>query len=671
MKRLILALVLAFVSMAGMAQNFRANLDESVKPGDDFWQYAVGSWLKNNPLDKEHPSNGAFVDLEELNKKRINALIMKYADQKDLPQGNDGQKIGALYRLYMDSVGRNKMGYEPILPYLKQVRAIKTREEALKVMAELDAKGFNTAPYGMSLGINTFNTSEYMISAGHGGASLPQEYYAEPNEQQKALVDALKSLNKDYLKMVGNSEADAERIMQAAWAIEHRIGVKKLNQVDQRDPQKTTHIMPWEQLLQDFKGIDWIAYRDALDMPKDIDTVDVAQLEPLHEVEKVLAETSVEDLKAYMELKVVRAYRSYLSDAFEDRFFEFMKAVAGVEEQKPRWKRAVDVISENLGETIGKLYVAEYFPETSKQRVYRMVKDLQQAFEDRLKENTWMSDATKAKALEKLHAMHINIGYPDKWEDLEKFIDIREDQNLVENFIRIEQEMRAANFRKHWRKPVDKTMMAGTPQTVNAFYHPLFNSINFPAAILQPPFFDPESDYACNYGAVGTVIGHEMSHGFDDEGCQYDKDGNLVNWWTAEDKAKFDERTKVLADWFSKQEALPELFVNGEKTLGENIGDNGGIQVAYRAFENRMKQESLGTTDGFTPAQRFYLAYARVWASNMTPEILAYLVNSDTHSPNIFRVNAALPMINSWYDAFNIQPADKMFIPKEKRALVW
>ena len=671
MKRLIFALVLAFVSMAGMAQNFRANLDESVKPGDDFWQYAVGSWLKNNPLDKEHPSNGAFVDLEELNKKRINALIMKYADQKDLPQGNDGQKIGALYRLYMDSVGRNKMGYEPILPYLKQVRAIKTREEALKVMAELDAKGFNTAPYGLSLGINTFNTSEYMISAGHGGASLPQEYYAEPNEQQKALVDALKSLNKDYLKMVGNSEADAERIMQAAWAIEHRIGVKKLNQVDQRDPQKTTHIMPWEQLLQDFKGIDWIAYRDALDMPKDIDTVDVAQLEPLHEVEKVLAETSVEDLKAYMELKVVRAYRSYLSDAFEDRFFEFMKAVAGVEEQKPRWKRAVDVISENLGETIGKLYVAEYFPETSKQRVYRMVKDLQQAFEDRLKENTWMSDATKAKALEKLHAMHINIGYPDKWEDLEKFIDIREDQNLVENFIRIEQEMRAANFRKHWRKPVDKTMMAGTPQTVNAFYHPLFNSINFPAAILQPPFFDPESDYACNYGAVGTVIGHEMSHGFDDEGCQYDKDGNLVNWWTAEDKAKFDERTKVLADWFSKQEALPELFVNGEKTLGENIGDNGGIQVAYRAFENRMKQESLGTTDGFTPAQRFYLAYARVWASNMTPEILAYLVNSDTHSPNIFRVNAALPMINSWYDAFNIQPADKMFIPKEKRALVW
>ena len=671
MKKFIIAVAIAFVSMASMAQNFRANMDPSVKPGDDFWQYAVGSWLKNNPLDKEHPSNGAFVDLAELNKQRINTLIMKYANEMNLPQGSDGQKIGALYRLYMDSIGRNKLGYEPILPYLKQVRNIKTREEALQLMCDFDAKGFNTAPFGLSLGLNAFNSSEYLIDAGHGGASLPQEYYAEPNEQQKAVVEALKSLNKDYLKMVGYSDADAERMMQAEWAIEHRIGIKTLNQVDRRDPMKTVHIMPWEQLLNDFKGINWIAYRDALGMPKDIDKVDVSQLEPLHEVEKVLAETSVEDLKAYMELHVIKAYRAFLSDAFNDRAFEAMKAISGVQEQEPRWKRAVDVINEHLGETMGKLYVADYFPETSKQRVHRLVKDLQQAFAERLKENTWMSDSTKAKALEKLHAMHINIGYPDKWEGLEEAIDIREDQNLVENFIRIEQQKRAAELRKRWRKPVDKTQMPCTPQEVNAFYHPLFNSINFPAAILQPPFFDPESDYVCNYGAVGTVIGHEMSHGFDDQGCQFDKDGNLINWWAPEDKAKYDERTKVLADWFSKQEALPGLFVNGQKTLGENIGDNGGLQVAYRAFEDRMKQESIGMTDGFTPAQRFYLAYARVWASNTTPEFLAYLVNSDVHSPDKFRVNAALPMIDSWYDAFNIQPTDKMFIPKEKRALVW
>ena len=669
MKKFIIAVAIAFVSMASMAQNFRANMDPSVKPGDDFWQYAVGSWLKNNPIDKEYPMNGAFVDLMKQNEVRINALIMKYANEKNLPQGSDGQKIGALYRLYMDSVARNKMGYEPILPYLKQVRAIKTREEALKLMADLDAKGFNTAPYGISLSLNPFNSSEYMMSAGHGGATMAQEYYANPNEQQKAEVAAKQSLYKDFLKMVGNS--DAERMMQATWAIEHRIGVKTLNQVDRRDPMKTNHIMPWEQLLQDFKGIDWVGYRDALNYPKDIDQVNVSELEPLHEVEKLLAETSVEDLKAYMELCVVKAYSEYLSDDFTDRQFEYSKAVNGIQEQKPRWKRAVAEIDDNLEETIGKLYVAEYFPETSKQRAYRMVKDLQQAFEDRLKDNTWMSDSTKAKALEKLHAMHINVGYPNKWEDMEKFIDIREDQNLVENFIRITLESRAALIRKYWHKPVDKTIMPFSPQTVNACYVPMFNSINFPAAILQPPFFDPEADYVCNYGAVGAVIGHEMSHGFDDQGCQYDKDGNLINWWAAEDKAKYDERTKVLADWFSEQEALPGLKVNGQKTLGENIGDNGGLQVAYRAFEDRMKQEPLNTIDGFTPAQRFYLAYARVWASNVAPEYIALIVNSDVHSPNIFRVNAALPMIDSWYDAFNIQPTDKMFIPKEKRALVW
>ena len=671
MKKLMIVAALALVSMVGSAQNLRANLDENVKPGDDFWQYAVGTWLKNNPLDAQHPMNGGFVDLEELNKERINELIMKYASEKQLPQGSDGQKIGALYRLYMDSVSRNKLGYEPILPYLKQVRALKTREELLKLMYELDYKGFDTTPFGLGLSLNPFNSSEWIISADYGGATLDHEYYDQPNEQQQAVVAATKSLNKDLLKMVGNSDADAERMMQAAWAIEYRIGMKKLDQVAERDPMATNHPMSWEQMLTDFKGIDWVGYRDALHMPQDIKMVNVGELEALHEVEKVLAETSVEDLKAYLELKVVKAYRNYLSDAFEDRSFEASKAISGVKEQQPRWKRAVRVISGNLSETIGKLYVKEYFPESSKQRVSRMVKDLMQAFEDRLNENTWMSDSTKVKALEKLHTVYINVGYPDKWQDMEKYVDIRESENLVENFIRIEQESTAALFRQYWGKPVDKTMMPYSPQTVNAGYIPMFNSINFPAAILQPPFFDPEADFAANYGAVGVVIGHELSHGFDDEGCQYDKDGNLMNWWTADDKAKFDERTKVLADWFSEQEALPGLKVNGEKTLGENIGDNGGVQVAFRAFENRMKQEPLESKEGFTPAQRFFLAYARMWANNITDEFLAYCVNSDVHSPHIFRVNAALPMIDSWYDAFSIQPTDKMFIPKEKRALVW
>ncbi|SHK72246.1 M13 family metallopeptidase [Xylanibacter ruminicola] len=671
MKKLFFAVALALISVAGSAQGLKANMDPSVKAGDDFWQYAVGGWLKANPLDKQHAENGAFTDLEELNKKRINELIMMYADKKDLPQGSDGQKIGTLYRLYMDSVGRNKMGYEPILPYLKQVRALKTREELLKLMYEFDSKGFNTAPFGMNLSLNPFKSSEFMMGVGHGGASLAQEYYAEPNESQKKVVEAIKSLNKDYLKMVGYNDADAERMMQAEWAIEHKIGVKTLNQVARRNPMLTIHIMTWEQLLKDFKGIDWVAYRDAMDYPKDIDTVNVSQLEPLHVVEDILANTSIDDLKAYMELHVIKAFSGYLSDAFTDRAFEANKVISGVQEQKPRWKRAVSEISGSLGETVGKLYVKEYFPESSKQRVYRLVKDLQQAFEDRLKENTWMSEETKAKAIEKLHAMYINVGYPDKWEDMEKFVDIRESENLIENYIRINQEATKAVFRKYWRKPVDKTMMACTPQTVNAFYNPMFNSINFPAAILQPPFFDPEADYVSNYGAIGVVIGHEMSHGFDDQGCQFDKDGNLKNWWTADDKTKYDERTKVLADWFSKQEAVPGLKVNGQKTLGENIGDNGGLKIAYRAYENRMKQEPLKKVEGFTPAQRFYLAYARVWASNSTPEYIADIVNSDVHSPNRIRVMAALPMIDSWYKAFGIKKGDKMFVPAEQRAHIW
>ena len=666
-----LAVMLAIISLGATAQGLKSNMDTSAKPGDDFWQYAVGGWLKANPLDKQHAENGAFTDLEELNKKRINALIMKYAAETGLPQGSDGQKIGTLYRLYMDSVGRNKMGYEPIMPYLKQVRELQSREELLKLMYELDGKGFNTAPFGINLSLNPFKSSEFMMSVGHGGASLAQEYYDNPNETQKVAVEAIKSLNKDYLKMVGYNDADAERMMQAEWAIEHQIGVKALNQVAQRNPMNKIHIMTWEQLLQEFKGIDWVAYRDAIGYPTDIDTVNVSQLEPLHVVENILANSSLDDLKAYMELHVIKAFSGYLSDDFTDRSFECDKQISGVQEQKPRWKRAVNVISGNLGETVGKLYVKEYFPETSKQRVYRLVKDLQQAFEDRLKENTWMSEETKTKALEKLHAMHINVGYPDKWEDMEKFVDIRENENLIENFIRITQEATKAVLRKYWRKPVDKKMMACTPQTVNAFYNPMFNSINFPAAILQPPFFDPEADYVSNYGAIGVVIGHEMSHGFDDQGCQFDKDGNLKNWWTADDKTKYDERTKVLADWFSKQEAVPGLKVNGQKTLGENIGDNGGLKIAYRAYENRMKQEPLKTVDGFTPAQRFYLAYARVWASNSTPEYTAMLVNSDVHSPNRIRVMAALPMIDTWYDAFNIKKSAKMFVPKEQRALVW
>ena len=300
-----------------------------------------------------------------------------------------------------------------------------------------------------------------------------------------------------------------------------------------------------------------------------------------------------------------------------------------------------------------------------------MVHNLQDAFAQRIGESTWMTDATKAKAIEKLRSMRINIGYPDKWQNMEEYVQIDESKSLRANYDEIIPALRRRSLEKKWRKPVDKTIFACNPQMVNAFYAPTFNSINFPAAILQAPFFDAEADDAANYGAIGAVIGHEMSHGFDDQGCQFDKDGNLNNWWTDEDKANYSQRTKVLADWFSAQEVQPGLKVNGEKTLGENIGDNGGINVAFRALQNVMVKQPLPEKDGYSAAQRFFLSYARIWASNVAPQFVAYLVNSDVHSPNHLRVNAALPHIDAWYEAWNIQPTDRLYLAPDKRAHIW
>ena len=391
----------------------------------------------------------------------------------------------------------------------------------------------------------------------------------------------------------------------------------------------------------------------------------------MHEVEKILATAPLDALKAYMELAVITSSAGMLSDNFSDRNFEYTKVAYGVQEQQPRWKRALSFVQGIMGEAVGKLYVQKYFPESSKHRMITLVKNLQDAFAQRIEENTWMTAATKQKALEKLQAFDIKIGYPDKWQNMDSVFVIDDNKSLIENVKAVQEAAMKYRIAKRWGKPVDKKEWHMTPQTVNAYYDPTTNSINFPAAILQPPFFDPSVDDAANYGAIGAVIGHEMSHGFDDQGCQFDKDGNMKNWWTEEDKKNYDARTKVLVDWFNKQEVIPGLYVNGEKTLGENIGDNGGLNIAFRALENSMKAKPLSDMDGFTPAQRFFLAWGRVWASNVAPQFVAYIVNSDVHSPSISRVNAALPMIDNWYKAFDIKEGDKLFVPQQNRAHIW
>ncbi len=670
-----LIVALSLTGLAASAQTLKcavdkSNMDLSVNPGTDFYKYAVGGWLKSHPLDAQHSSNGSFTDLEEQNNDRMIALINEYAGKK-MEQGSTGQKIGGLYRLYMDSVSRNKQGYAPIKPILKKIAQAKKRADLIKLMYQLDAKGYNTTMFSFGLSMNPMKTDEYQFGIDQGGLGLDPEYYTNPNEQQKAAVEAYKSRMKDFFVMTGDKADAAEKKMKAVFAIEEQIARSSYDQLKLRDPQANIHFKSQEQLLKDFPGLDWNQMIAIYGFPEKLGVVNVGQPEAIKEVEKIMNSASLESLKAYMQAAVIKRAAGLLSDAFNDRNFEYRKALYGTKEQQPRWKRGVAFVDRLLGESIGKLYVTKYFPESSKKRALDLVDNLRKAFEQRIQENTWMTEATKKKAIEKLNSMRVNIGYPDKWQELEKYVEIDENKSLAENMEIISVALTKGQIEKYWGHPVDKSMMACNPQVVNAFYNPYFNSINFPAAILQAPFFDADAEDAVNYGGIGTVIGHEMSHGFDDQGCQFDKEGNLANWWTAEDKANYDKRTKVLADWFSAQEAIPGLKVNGEKTLGENIGDNGGINVALRAFLDVEKKNPSGNREGFSPAQRFFLAYGRIWASNMAKEWIAYIVNSDVHSPNEQRVNAALPMIDSWYDAFGVEKGDKLYVPSDKRAHIW
>lgn len=645
------------------------NLDTSVKPGDDFYHYAAGGWLKSHPLDAEHVQNGAFTDLYEQSQKRIQDIILDFAS-KPQKQGTLGQKIGSLYNLLMDSVRLNREGWRPIKPTLDKIAAIKNRKEYQLVCAQLDRNGESTMMFGIGAGADQKDSEWNLVAVGQGGLGLGErDYYLSDDAQNKRVLEAYKQYLKKLFTLTGADEATAEKKTQAVIAIETEIAKASYDKVKQRDIDANYHKMTYTQLISDFPGIDWGNVFLASGFPA-FDYVDVGQPEPIHAVEKILAETPLDDLKTYAEAKVISGATSKLSDDFRKASFELRKAMVGSKQDQPRWKRAVAVVSDRLGEAIGKMYVERYFPESSKKRMLELVHNLQTALAQRIDEATWMGDATKAQAKDKLSNFIVKIGYPDKWKNYDG-LQVNDSLSLYENLCNISRWATDDYIAKRVNKKVDKTLWQMTPQTINAYYDPSTNEICFPAAILQPPFFDPNADDAVNYGAIGGVIGHEMSHGFDDQGSQFDKYGNQRNWWTAQDKKNFDARTKVLADWFSSFDVLPGIKVNGKQTLGENIGDNGGLNVAFRALQNSMKEHPLTVKDGFTPEQRFFLAWGRVWASNMTDEVVKYLLTVDVHSPNYARVNAALPMIDAWYKAFNVKKGDKMFVPKNKRAHVW
>lgn len=671
-RTLIAACLLAAMSANAQSQVSgidKKNMNLNVKPGTDFYQYAAGGWLKSHPLDAEHTNNGAFTDLYEENQKRIQELILEYAS-KPQKKGTLEQKIGTFYNMLMDSVRLNREGWEPLKPTLARIAAVKSNKEYQLVTAELDRRGEGTMMFGIGVGADMRNASMNIVAIGQGGLGLgTRDYYLNEDPQTVKVREAYKTYMKNLFKMVGNDEATAAKKVEAIMAIETRIAKVSYSNVQLRDIDKNYHKMSYNDLVLNFPGIDWGNVFLQSGFPP-FDAVDVGQPEPIHEVEKILADTNLDDLKAYAEIKVISGATSQLSDAFRAESFKFSSVLSGAQQDRPRWKRAVATVSGVFGEAIGKLYVAKYFPESSKQHMIRLVKNLQEALGQRIQEATWMSAATKAQAKDKLDNFIVKIGYPDKWRDYSG-LQIDDKLSLYANMQNINEFLLQDELNRKVNKPVDKMEWGMTPQTINAYYNPTTNEICFPAAILQPPFFDPNADDAVNYGGIGAVIGHEMSHGFDDQGSQFDKTGNQRDWWTAQDKKNFQERSKVLVDHFGKVEVVNGKKVNGQLTLGENIGDNGGLNIAFRALQNSMKKKPLKTLDGFTPEQRFFLSWARVWAGNARPEYLEYLITVDPHSPNMARVNAALPEIDAWYDAFKIKKGDKLFIPANKRAHIW
>lgn len=648
----------------------KTNMDTSVKPGDNFWRYSVGGWLDTHPLDAEHPRNGAFVDLSEQNEKRIQELILGYADSKQA-QGSLGQKIGSLYNLVMDSVRLNREGAAPLKPYLDKIAAVDSRAGYQLLMAQFDYCGIGGLMFSYGCGADIRNAGYNVVSVGQGGLGMgSRDYYFNEDEQSTKVRNAYKEYMKKLFMLVGNSEAAAQKKMEAVMAIETRIAKVSKAPVELRDINANYHKMSYGEFITTYPGIDWGNVFLQNGFPPFADIV-VEQSEPLHEVEKILAEASLDDLKAYSEIKVLAGAASSLSDDFRAVAFEFSRVTSGVRQDRPRWKRAVGTVSGVLGEAIGKLYVEKYFPESSKNRMLALVHNLQEALKQRITESTWMTPATKEQAIDKLSNFIVKIGYPDKWRDY-SMLEVDDSLSLYENMRRISVCNTKYYVETTVNKPVDKEKWHMTPQTINAYYNPTTNEICFPAAILQPPFFDVDADEAANYGAIGVVIGHEMSHGFDDQGSQFDKTGQQRDWWTAADKTNFEKRTKVLEDYFGKYEILPGKFINGKLTLGENIGDNGGLNVAFRAMQNEIKKGNIAPKlDGFTPDQRFFLSYGRIWASNANPELIEYYRQIDPHSAAEARVNAALPHINAWYDAFGVKKGNKLFIPKNKRAQVW
>ena len=675
MKKILTMMALAMMTATASAQLksgiHMGDLDQSVRPADDFYEYACGGWMKANPLPAAYSRYGSFDRLAEDNNKRING-ILKELQENTYPAGSVEQKLSDLYKLAMDSARREQDGLAPAMPIIKRLETAKTKEQLFAIQLELMPYG-NSEIFGAYIGADEKNATQNILNFFQGGLTLGQkDYYLENDEATVKIREAYKKHIVRMFQLFGFKKGAAEKKMKNILKVETALAKVSKSRTELRDPIANYNKMTLKELEALCPNLQIERQMNAKGIKSQyMQEVVVGQVEFMKAADKLFSTMSAAEYRDVMEWGQIDGSTGYLNDEVRAASFDFYgKVFSGRKEDHPLWRRATSQVQGVMGEALGRIYVKKYFPASSKERMKTLVENLRIALGERIAAQDWMDDSTKVNALLKLNTFYVKIGYPDRWTDLSG-LKIDAKKSYYENM------KECSRFWNAWRidhtagKPVDRDDWHMTPQTVNAYYNPTTNEICFPAGILQVPFFDPTADDAFNYGAIGVVIGHEMTHGFDDQGRQYDKDGNMHDWWKNEDAKNFTERTDKYADFFSNIKVLPDLNANGRLTLGENLADHGGLQVAYTAFLNATKHNPLSVIDGLTPAQRFFIAYAGVWAGNITEAEIRNRTKSDPHSLGRWRVNGALPHIDAWYDAFGVKEGDKMYLPKSERLPLW
>lgn len=645
-----------------------ANMDTTVAAGTDFYEYACGGWIKNNPLKPEYARFGTFDQLLENNQEQLRVLIEELSATPH-EAGSVAGKIGALYAMGLDSTKLNADGVAPIKEELAAINALATKSDVSKMVATLHKEGM--APFfALFVDADEKNSAMNIVQLYQAGIGMgDRDYYLLEDEGSAKMRDAYRAYINKLFTLAGSSPEQADAAVDAVMKIEKAIAEISYGREDLRDSQKNYNKLAYEDFKQIESPLDWDVYFESMGLAG-LKELDAKQINFYKDMNKALQNTTVDEQKYYLAFNLLSAAAPYLSDDFVDADFEFYgKVMSGKQEQQPRWKRSLNTVNGALGEAVGEMYVEKYFPASSKEKMLTLVGNLQTALSERINGLEWMSDTTKAKAQEKLAAFTVKIGYPDKWRDYSG-LEIKDDSYWAN--VRRSNIFDMAYQLADVDKPVDKSRWHMNPQTVNVYYNPTTNEICFPAAILQPPFFNPDADDAVNYGAIGVVIGHEMTHGFDDQGRNYDKDGNLIDWWTAEDAVRFKERADKLVDQYDQIIVIDTLHANGRFTLGENIADHGGLLVAHQAYLNSLKgKETPAPIDGFTNEQRFFLGYATLWGQNIRPEEIRRRTKIDPHSLGKWRVNAALRNIAPFYAAFDIKEGDPMFMAPADRVVIW